>query len=229
MTKLQGAPWAVEPTEKGLRSLEQLRDFLGVQELPAGLSLLAQSEAGISDLLTNLRRHLAPGEAPFRSKWLVAVAAAATTGSPEALRLFSAAAQAAGIPQTHALDAVAVALTCSTFNGYHRFRHQVPEADRAPFEGARVPFHANALVRGALAPAEVEGLCVIVSSLNDCHACVEAHLHKALQLGLTHAQVDELLRVAAVVAALGRVLASLAPTAFPADPSPKSSQDLPQP
>ena len=199
----------IEPTEKGQRAIERIKERFKVDSVPAPIEVLAGAENGIHDLYMNLNRQLAEGKVTEKVKLLVALGVAAATGSAKAVEFFTDAAIAAGWTREQALEAIAVANTCSIFNGYYRFRHQVPEDWKASFEAFKAPFNANTFVKSGLEQIEVEAICVAVSSANHCHVCVEGHVNKAKSLGMTEEQVDELIRAAAVAAAAGNIMSAL--------------------
>ena len=169
--------------ERGLRSVERIKEVLKVGDVPAGFKAFAASENGISDLYMNLNRQLADGALPARTKVLVALGVAAAFGSRDAVDFFSSVAAAAGRTEDEMHEAVAAAIVCQMFNGYYRFRHQVPAEDVPAFEAFKAPFNANSFVKSTLPPEELEAVCIAVSSANNCHKCIEGHTAKARSLG----------------------------------------------
>lgn len=200
----------VEPTEKAHRALELLKERFRLPEIPAGLHLFAASEPGINDIQMNLNRQLADGNVTEKTKLIVAVGVASVIGGREGTNFFAEAALAAGRTKPEVLAAIAAASTCSIFNGYYRFRHQLPVESKATYEAFRAPFNANSLIKTTLQQLEIEAICIAVSSINNCAACVEEHLHKGISLGLTDEQVDEIIKVAAVAAATANLIATFA-------------------
>lgn len=200
---------AIKPTEKALRSLDRLKERFGVNSLPAGIEALAGSESGVSDLYMNANRQLGDGRMEERTKLLVAVGVASTLGSQPAVEFFSAAAIEKGRTAQEVADAISVAAVCTIFNGYFRFRHQVPAELQATYEAFRAPFNANSFMKVSLDQAEVEAICITVSSINNCHKCVEGHINKGKSLGITDEQIDELIRTGAVATAFAQVGAAL--------------------
>lgn len=200
----------IGPTEKGEKSLLQIIERFRVADVPAALRLFAGSESGISDLFANLSRQLADGKLTEKTKLLVAVAVAAAVGGRDGAGFFADAALAAGRSKPEILDAIAAATTCSIYNGYYRFRHQVPAERKATFEAFRAPFSANSLLKATLPQVEIEAICIAVSSANHCNACVESHISKGINHGLTNEQIDEIIKVGAVAAATAQLIATLA-------------------
>jgi AhpD family alkylhydroperoxidase len=82
---------------------------------------------------------------------------------------------------------------------------------QATYEAFKAPFNANSFMKTTLNALEVEAISIAVSSDNNCHQCVGGHIKKGLDLGLTHEQHDECIRVGAVTAAAGQAIAALAP------------------
>lgn len=201
---------AIKPTEKAARALERLRERFAVPTLPAGVEVLANSESGVNDLYMNANRQFGDGKVEERTKLLVAAAVASAVGSKDATEYFSAAALEKGRSGQEIADAIAVATVCGIFNGYFRFRHQVPNDLQATYEAFRAPFNANSFMKVSISQVEVEAICITVSSINNCEKCVEGHLNKGKSLGITDEQVDELIRVGTVAAAFARVASSLA-------------------
>jgi alkyl hydroperoxide reductase subunit D len=198
-------------SERSSRALERIKEVFKVTSLPEALVSFAASESGINDLYMNLNRQLQDGKVPQRTKLLVATAVAAAAGSPAAMEFFTHAAIAAGRTRQEAVEAGAVAATCTVFNGYYRFRHQVP-ADLEPvFSAFKAPFNASMFVKPALEQREVEAICIAVSSVNNCHKCVEGHIAKAKSLDLADEQIDEIVKAAAVALAFARVVAAFTP------------------
>ncbi|MCC5875551.1 MAG: carboxymuconolactone decarboxylase family protein [Candidatus Sumerlaeia bacterium] len=201
---------AIKPTEKATRSLERLRERFGVTALPAGVEVLANSESGVNDLYMNANRQLADGKVEEGTKLLVALAVASALGSKDATTYFSDAAARKGRSEQEIADAISVATVCGIFNGYFRFRHQIPADLQSTYEAFRAPFNANSFMKVSIDQVEVEAICITVSSINNCEKCVEGHINKGKSLGITDEQIDELIRVGAVASAFARVASSLA-------------------
>jgi len=200
---------SVEPTEKGVRSLDRIKERFGITELPKALHSIVGSESGANDIYMNLNRQFADGKMTEKTKLIVAVAVASAVGSQRGVEFFGDIAVAKGRTRNEVLDAVSAATVCSIFNGYYRFRDQVPHEEKSIFEAFRAPFNANVFMKSALDSFEVEAICVAVSSLNGCHICVTGHLNKARSLGMTNEQVDELIRASAAACAVANALSAL--------------------
>jgi len=201
-------------TDRGKRALDRLKEVFSASDLPAGWTAFAASDNGINDLYMNLNRQLGEGKLERKTKLLIAVAVASAKGSADAVQFFGRAAVASGRTAIDVMEAIGAATTCSMFNGYYRFKDQIPEEDRATFEAFKAPFNANVFVKPALSLLENEAICIAVSSLNGCHKCVAGHIAKGKTVGLTDEQIDEIIRAGAAAAAAAQVALALG-TPFP--------------
>ncbi len=206
----ESKPWKeIAVNERSRRALDRIKEIFGVASLPPAFEILAASENGIQDVYMNLNRQMADGALERRAKLLIAVGVASSQGGSQAVDFFAAAALASGRSAQEVAEAVAVATTCAIFNGYYRFKHQIPEEWKAAFEAFRAPFNANAFMKAALPKAEIEAICVAVSSANQCVGCVTGHTDAARKAGMTDEQIDEVIRAGAVAFAVSRALASV--------------------
>jgi alkyl hydroperoxide reductase subunit D len=81
-------------------------------------------------------------------------------------------------------------------NVYYRFRHLVAK----PSYGDRpARLRMNRIAKPAGAKVDFELMCLAVSAINGCEACVQAHERTALEHGITEEQVHDVVRLAAVV------------------------------
>ncbi|MCX7020537.1 MAG: carboxymuconolactone decarboxylase family protein [bacterium] len=197
--------------ERGLRAIERLAEIFKIPSLPEGLRVLAASESGINDLYMNLNRQFQDGKLSQKTKLIIGLGVAAAAGCADMTVYFAQAAQAAGRTREETIEAVAIAFVCGIYNGYYRFRSQVPADMRAVYEAFRAPFNANTFVKPALPVAEMESICIAVSSANNCSKCVEGHMVKGKAEGLTDEQIDEIIKCGAVAAAAARITSALSP------------------
>lgn len=211
MTAITPPLAGVEVNERGQRALDRLKELYALAEVPAGLQALAAAENGMQDIYMNLNRQLADGKLEKKTKLLVALGIAVSKGSAQAASFFATAARNAGRTPAEVADAISVATTCTIFNGYYKFRHQIPEELKAAYEAFRAPFNANSLVKSLLPKTEVEAINIAVSSFNGCSFCVAGHIAKGKEEGLTDEQIDELIRVGAVATGTAAAIEALQP------------------
>ncbi len=161
------------------------------------------------DLSLNLGTVLTPTGAPQlneRQIWCVALAAAVASGNAGFARDIQALAlrhlDAAHVNAAHSSAAI-----MAMNNVYYRFTHLVEDE-----EYAKLPARLRMNVIGSpgIAKADFELLALAVSAINGCGTCIASHERQLRQHGLEREAVQSAVRIAAVVHAVARVLASVA-------------------
>ncbi len=149
------------------------------------------------DIKLNLQAVLQPGALSEAQVWGVALAVAANVGDE---RLYPALKQAAQEKAGAAMvdDALAAAALMAMNNVYYRFRHMV---GKASYSEKPARLRMNRIVKPQTSRAEFELLCLAVSAINGCEACVRSHEHAVIEGGLSEDQVHDAVRIAAVVKA----------------------------
>lgn len=181
---------------------ERAHQKFGPTPLPGALLALGASTALFRDALLNLDRVIGEkGEAPRDERLTIAVGLAVAIGARGLAAWLDALAAAAGVPESRRKAAVEVAIACGTYNGYYRSRSLT---DAGPLHDHAVQLRVTPLVQSVLDKRVIETLCVGVSVANGCKSCATGHVTTAVAAGATLAQIDDVLR-------LGAVLAGLAP------------------
>jgi alkyl hydroperoxide reductase subunit D len=93
-------------------------------------------------------------------------------------------------------DGKAAAALMAMNNVYYRFRHMIGK----PGYGER-PARLRMMRLGQPATSKVdfELMCLAVSAVNGCEACLQAHERVVLEGGLSEEQVNDAVRIAAVI------------------------------
>lgn len=169
--------------------------------------LLAAVPEAAKDIRLNLQAVLGPSSLTPAQAWGVAAAAALTTRSPE-LRdaVLADAGQQVGAAVVE--DAIAAAALMAMNNVFYRFRHLV---GRPGYEHKPPRLRMQRLQQPATNALDFELMALAVSALNGCAACVQAHERVVQQGGLGEDQVQDAVRIAAVVNAAATALASSRP------------------
>jgi alkyl hydroperoxide reductase subunit D len=160
------------------------------------------------DLQLNLGTVLTAAGAPGlteRQIWSVALAAAAASrNAPFTRELQSLAAQ--HLDAAHISAAHAAAAIMAMNNVYYRFLHLVQDE-----EYGKLPARLRMNVIGSpgIAKADFELLALAVSAINGCGSCVASHERQLRQHGLSREAVQSVVRIAATVHAVARVLESV--------------------
>lgn len=184
----------------------RLQERFGVA-LPQALTDALPGEV-IRDTLLNLSKAL-DGDATLLSKsdrLLLGFAVAAAAGGGLWAQWLQQAALAAGQTQETCEAARAVALTCATHNGYYKFRALLESNAHDAFSPG---LRATPFVKSILSKTLVELMCIAISVQNGCTHCVQGHVQAAHQAGANAAQIDDVVRIGAVVGALTQFTASV--------------------
>ena len=155
------------------------------------------------DIRLNLTSVLQQSSLSPAQRFGVALAVAHAARSPALVAAIAAAADAATVPPTVLADAQAAAALMAMNNVYYRFRHMVgkPEYEQLP---PRLRMQRLAAPAGDKVDFELFALAV--SAVNGCGTCVQAHERVVVEGGLTTAQVNDAVRIAATVNAAATTL-----------------------
>ena len=147
------------------------------------------------DIRVNLQTVLTGGSLSPAQAWGIA-AACAIAARNKHLReaILSDAAAEAGEAMVE--DARAAAVLMGMNNVYYRFRHMV---GRPGYAQKPPRLRMQRLAQPATGKADFELLCLAVSSINGCEACLRAHEQVVREAGLSEDQVHDAVRIAAVV------------------------------
>jgi alkyl hydroperoxide reductase subunit D len=102
-------------------------------------------------------------------------------------------------------DARAAAALMAMNNVYYRFRHLIGKPSYAS-KPARL--RMQRIAQPLTGKADFELLCLAVSALNGCEACLRSHEQVVLEGGLSEDHVNDAVRIAAVVHAAAVALES---------------------
>lgn len=103
-----------------------------------------------------------------------------------------------------ALDAAKAAAAIMGMNNiYYRFTHLVSAPD---YKTMPAKLRMNVIARPGVDKVDFELWSLVVSAINGCGACVDAHEREVRKAGLTAEQVQAAVRIAAVVHAVAGTL-----------------------
>jgi len=151
------------------------------------------------DISLNLQSTLGPSSLTDAQRVGVALACAWSTGNRALVEALLGASPAAALVE----DARAAAVLMAMNNVYYRFRHQV---GKEVYSQKPARLHMQRIAKPATSKADFELMCLAVSAIAGCEACVRAHEAVVLQAGLTDEQVHDAVRLAATVRAVGVAL-----------------------
>jgi alkyl hydroperoxide reductase subunit D len=157
------------------------------------------------DIKINLTNVLQPGALNAAQTWGVAIATAYAARNETLTKAVIADAKAAGIEEAVLEDAKAAAILMGMNNVYYRFRHIIGKEE---YEQKPARLRMMRLKQVATNQVDFELLCLAVSAVNNCQACVQSHEHVVLEGGLTTDQVHDAVRIAATIHAAALALES---------------------
>ena len=171
-------------------SLDALREILPAyaKDISLNLSSLA-SETVLND----------------QQKWGAFLASAHAVGVPAVVRSVEAAADAAGLSPEAKAAAKAAAAIMGMNNVYYRSLHLLSNGE---YRTLPARLRMNVLANPGVEKADFELWSTAVSAVNGCGMCLDAHEAELKMHGVPAQQVQAALRIAAVVNAASRVIAS---------------------
>ena len=165
------------------------------------------------DIRLNLTAVLRESSLPERTRFAVALASAIASTSP-GLREAIERDGAEFLDEAAREDAAAAAALMAMNNVFYRFRHQI---GKPAYAAVPARLRMQRIGKPQMERAQFELLCLAVSAIEGCEACVRSHEESVLAGGLSEENVLDAVRIASVVraAALARTLA----------PAPRISED----
>ncbi len=172
----------------------------GAAPLPLALVAMGASPVLFRDAMLNLEKVIGEiGQSPRGERLTLAVGLAAGVGAPSLAAWFDALADGAGVPALLRKGAVEAAITCRAYNGYFRAHSLIDDAELGAID---VQLRASPFQQSPLTKRLLETLCVAVSVANGCKSCASAHVATALTHGATRPQIDEAIRLQAVIVSM---------------------------
>lgn len=168
------------------------------------------------DLMPNHARDVARGLAVLEREtalspvqlWSCVLASAHAVGTPVVLRAAEAAALEAGLSEVQRTAARGAAAVMAQNNVYFR---AIDLMEDAALEVEPSRLRMQVTHRPEVPAADMHLMCLAVSAINGCGACMKSHAGDLKALGVGASAMTAALRVAALVNAASRVLASSPP------------------
>jgi lipoyl-dependent peroxiredoxin subunit D len=157
------------------------------------------------DIKINLGNVLQPATLTLAQTWGVALASAYACRNESLTRALLEDAKSAGIESSVVEDAKAAAVLMGMNNVYYRFRHVMGKDD---YEQKPARLRMMRLKQVATNQVDFELLCLTVSAINNCEACMKSHEAVVLEGGLTTDHVHDAARIASVIHAAAVALES---------------------
>jgi alkyl hydroperoxide reductase subunit D len=164
------------------------------------------------DLSLNLSSLAAETLLTDQQKWGAFVASAYAVGEPSVIQASEEAARAAGLSEAALTAAKSAAAIMAMNNVYYRALHLISNAE---YRTMPARLRMNALANPGVEKADFELWATAVSAINGCGMCLDAHEAELKKVGVPAQQIQAVLRIAAVVNAVSRVMAAEAASAQP--------------
>jgi alkyl hydroperoxide reductase subunit D len=139
-----------------------------------------------------------------QQKWGAFIAAAHAVGVPAVVRAVEASARDAGLSDEAKTAAKTAAAIMGMNNIYYRALHIMQNAE---YRTLPARLRMNILANPGVEKADFELWELVVSAINGCGACLDAHEAELKKRGLSAQQIQAGLRIGAVVNAISRVVA----------------------
>jgi lipoyl-dependent peroxiredoxin subunit D len=140
-----------------------------------------------------------------QQKWGAFVASAHAVGVPAVVKAVEAAADAAGLSAEAKTAAKAAAAIMGMNNVYYRSLHLLSNAE---YRTLPARLRMNVLANPGVDKVDFELWSTAVSAVNGCGMCLDAHEAELKKHGVPAQNIQAALRIAAVVNAASRVIAS---------------------
>lgn len=154
------------------------------------------------DISLNLSSLAAETVLSDQQKWGAFLAAAHATGQPDVVRAVEAAAELSPEARSAAKAAAAI---MGMNNVYYRALHLLSNGE---YKTLPARLRMNGLANPGVDKADFELWATAVSAVNGCGMCLDAHEAELKSHGVSAAQIQTALRIAAVVNAASRILAA---------------------
>jgi len=163
-------------------------------------NLAATIPDAAKDIRLNLQNVLSDGALSEQQRLGVALACAFVSRNPELLDALLQ--DAAKLDTSWTEDAKAAAALMAMNNVFYRFRHMI---GKPVYGSLPARLRMQRLSQPQTSKLDFELMCIAVSAIHGCEACVRSHEHSLLELGASEAQVFDAVRIGAVVyaAAIG--------------------------
>jgi len=192
---------APEDAPESLQKIySRIAETIGDGKVPPGYQMMGNVESLCQDSYMNYRKfiHDGAGQLDDKQRKAIVLATSSAMNCAHCVRHHAKSAVASGVlSEQEVAEVLAVTATCAMYNTYYRFKDL---AGDSAFEAKTPGLRAHAFQKTSLGQELTELINVVVSNINVCHKCTSGHVKKALELGFTHDQIDEAIKISATMA-----------------------------
>ncbi|MCG6156935.1 carboxymuconolactone decarboxylase family protein [Rubinisphaera margarita] len=175
----------------------RLHDLLGPEPLPEGFLLMGNVEPFLGDFYMNFKKFVwSPGKIDENSKAAIALAVAVHAHSKYWVEFYTQRCRDLGWGEQQLAELVAISTTNYMYNTFFKFR-KISGTDR--FDGMPVGLRAHTFSSTSLEVPLIELVNIAISDLNACEPCVQGHISKANEVGVSHEMMLEAVQCASTV------------------------------
>lgn len=193
-------PLAPEAAPESTKSIyNRIAETIGDGKVSLGYQMMGHVEPFLQDSYMNYRKfvHDGAGKLDARQRAAIVMATSSAQNCSHCVRHHAKEIVAAGsLTEQEVREVLAVTATCAMYNTYYKFKDL---AGDAKFEAFSVGLRAHTFLKSTLGQPLVELINIVVSNIHGCPTCTSGHVKKALELGLTHDQIDEAMKVSATM------------------------------
>jgi len=177
---------------------------LKIDPSSSSLSLEALAEADhryLRDLRVNTGNVLSSEHLEEKELYLLALAVAVNERNDILIRSFTRCASESGATAEEIAETHACASLLATNNVFYRFKHFIRESNE-DYQQMPARIKMNIMARPVLGKELFELMSLVVSAVNGCEMCVNAHEASVSKLGAGSARIFDAIRLASVIRGL---------------------------
>ena len=178
---------------------DRIAETIGGGEVSIGYQMMGHVEPFLQDSYMNFNKFIAEGTGQLdeKTRYILVLATSSAMNCVHCVRYHAKDAVNHDLTEQEVAEILAVTATCAMYNTYYKFKDL---AGDSKFEAMKVGLRAHTFMKTSLDDKHVELINIVVSNINNCPKCTSGHVQKALQLGWTHEQIDEAVRISATMA-----------------------------
>jgi alkyl hydroperoxide reductase subunit D len=179
---------------------EKIKQAEGKDQVPIEFQMMGHVPAFAGDAFANQQKYLNDGNTvlTLAQREALALATSSANDCKSCVRAHVKACQDAGWSETEVAEILAVAANAAMYNTFYKFQHGV--SDEA-LSQTKPMLRAHTWRNTSLDDGLVELIAVIVSVINSCDYCIDAHTQKALDAGVPREQLQEAMRLSSMMTA----------------------------
>jgi lipoyl-dependent peroxiredoxin subunit D len=188
---------------------ENLSEFLKYLEAPAEYdSIVLQSfmktdARYLRDLKMNIKGVMKSDFLDAKETALLAYAASITLKNSFLQQYFSKLAKNEGATNDEIMESAACASLLSSNNVLYRFRHFT---GKEKYKQLPARLRMNIMMNPVLGKEFFELISLVISAINGCEMCVNAHENSLVEMGSTEERIFDAIRIASVIASADKLV-----------------------